>query len=274
MRPTLGKRQLAEVALQLSDRDWMILGDLARYRLLSGQQVRRLRFTEHASKPAAARAATGALRRLAGHQLIRTLSRRVGGQRGGSDSYLWYLAPAGTRLLTSRNNAAYPRSGLTSEPGGRYIRHTLAVAEIAVQLYECAAAGDLEVLTLEAEPTCWQDYLDQAGVRRLLKPDLFTVTAANGSEFEQFWFIEIDLDTESAATIAAKIGIYDRYQVSGRAAHHYGVMPRVAWITPDQARADAIARIAAKPSTPGIHQPMTPAGFLDAVTETSARAGP
>lgn len=273
MRPTLGRRQLAEVASRLNERDWAILSDLARYRLLSGQQLRRLHFTGHASKPAAARAATGALHRLSTLHLIRTLSRRIGGQRGGSDSYLWHLAPAGARLLASRNTTARPRPGLTSEPGSRYIRHTLAIAETAVRLHEHAATDRLEILALETEPRCWRDYLDPAGARRLLKPDLFTITAAHGSEFEQLWFIEIDLATESAATIAAKIGIYDRYQASGRAAHHHGVMPRIAWITPDQARADTITDIARTSTSPGVHQAMTLDGFLATVTET-IRAGP
>lgn len=192
MRLTIGARQLQTLAGQLAERDWAILIDLATFRLLTGSQLRRLHFTGHASLPAAARAANGVLHRLAHTGLIHPLPRRIGGIRGGSDGSIWHLTGAGQRLIALRqadHRITQPIIG--ADPSPRMVDHTLAVAETAVRLRLQAAVGQLELLSLQTEPDCWRDYLDGSGTRRVLKPDLFTITAATGADDEQLWFIEI-----------------------------------------------------------------------------------
>jgi hypothetical protein len=277
MRRIIGARQLDQLAERLTARDWAILTDLRAFRLLDGGQIRRLHFRNHASLPAAARATNPALSRLTKHHLVRPLERRIGGIRAGSTAYIWCLTPAGHRLLAARDGTGQARPVLQHEPSPRMTSHVLAASEIGVRLRERAADNQIELLSLETEPDCWRDYLDPAGARRLLKPDLFTTTAAAGSSYEQLWFVEVDLATESAATIAGKIAVYDRYHASGQATARHGVMPLVAWIVPHQGRAEVVEKAARqKAGQPGIHQVMALDEFIATVTETTptARGGP
>jgi hypothetical protein len=79
-------------------------------------------------------------------------------------------------------------------------------------------------------------------VRLLLKPDLYAVTAAPGGDWQDLWFIEVDLDTESTATIQTKAAAYEAYRRSGVEQQRLGAFPLVLWVTPDQARAETILR--------------------------------
>lgn len=268
MSPATGRRQLAELASITGERDWRILADLDAFRLLDAGQIRRLHFADHASLSSAVRSTQHHLRRLAANGLIRALDRRVGGAKRGAEITIWHLTAAGQRLNSLHHGHAN-RAVIRAEPSPRMINHTLAVAEAAVMLHEQASAGQIELLSLESEPDCWRSYLNSAGARNLLKPDLFTVTAATSSAYEQLWFIEIDLATESAATIAAKAAVYRTYQDSGHAATRHGVMPRVAWITPNPERAQTIQNAVANTDpTARIHHAMTVAEFITTVTET------
>lgn len=241
MSRLVGRRQLADIATRLGQRDWCVLNDLARFRLLSAGQIRRLHFAGHANRIAAARACTSALRRLSDFGLIRHLERRIGGVRAGSDSLVWHLAPTGFRLLTTYASTSDIGGLVEREPALRTVQHTLAVAEVAVRLREAERAGQVEVVALQPEPACWREHLTIAGTRTFLKPDLFTVTAASGSAFEDLWFIEVDRDTESTATIARKAAAYDRYRQTGREQAVHGAFPVVAWLAPDHGRAEVIA---------------------------------
>ena len=53
-----------------------------------------------------------------------------------------------------------------------------------------------------------------------------------------FWFVEIDRATESLTAIRRQGRAYLDYYASGAEAG--GVMPRVAWLTPDTRRADGL----------------------------------
>ena len=243
MNRPVGRRQLADTATRLGTRDWSILSDLARFRLLHAGQIRRLHFycPRHANRIAAARACTSALRRLSDFGLIRHLERRIGGVRAGSDSLVWHLAPAGRRLLTTYQSNSEVIAGLVErEPSLRTATHTLAVAETAVRLREAERTSQVEVVALQPEPACWREHLTIAGTRTWLKPDLFAVTATADSAFEELWFIEVDLGTESSATVARKAVAYDRYRQTGREQAARGAFPLVAWLAPDEARAEAI----------------------------------
>ena len=269
MNRPVGRRQLALVATRLGTRDWHVLNDLARFRLLHAGQIRRLRFAGHANRIAAARACTSALRRLSGFGLIRHLERRIGGVRAGSDSLVWHLAPAGVRLLTTYQNNGEVVAGLIErEPSLRTVQHTLTVTEVTVRLREVERTGQIEIAALQAEPACWREHLTIAGTRTFLKPDLFAITATAGSAFEELWFIEVDLGTESAATIARKAIAYDRYRQTGREQAARGAFPLVAWLTPGEARAEVITSAiygSARDGPNRLHRAMTLDQFIGVV---------
>jgi len=120
-------RPSAPTSLQLSDRDRQVLELVARFRTMSGSQLRDLYWPEGAPQTRARLARRG-LARLASQDLLTPLARRVGGVRAGSAGYCFALGPAGQRLLGDGR----PRRPVT--PGARHLAHTLAVAQLYVDL--------------------------------------------------------------------------------------------------------------------------------------------
>ena len=221
---------------RLSDRDLAILESLRTHRLLSTRQVQRLHFAHGYTSPSAAtRCANRVLARLEEHGLIRRLARRIGGVRRGSSGLVWQLGPVGERLIRTLRGGNRRRY---VEPSTTFAAHTVATAELAIQLHEAVAAGELELLTLEAEPTCWRSFIGRHGVQEWLKPDLYAVTACG--EFEDHWFIEVDLATEHPPVVARKARIYQRYAATGAHQERHGLFPAVLWVVPDKARQVAL----------------------------------
>jgi hypothetical protein len=212
------------------------------------------------------------LRQLAGLGLIRHLQRRIGGVRAGSAALVWYLTRTGTRVLDESGRLSY-RFG--HEPSLRLVDHNLAITETVVRLVEAERDGTVEVLKVQTEPECWRGFLGPHGQPRRLRPDLLAVTAAASSEFEDWWFIEVDRSTETLTTITRKASVYQDYRRSGVEQQRSGVFPRVAWITPDQARADAIARALGQDAGgPGaLHTAATLDGFI-AWVSSNPESGP
>lgn len=71
-----------------------------------------------------------------------------------------------------------------------------------------------------------------------MKPDLFAITLCDS--YEDRWFFEIDLATESPIKIIEKCQRYHQYYRSGLEQKQYGVFPLVVWIVPDGARKESI----------------------------------
>jgi len=254
----------------LSERDLSILESLRTYRALTTALIRRLHFphtsgdpartsTEHASQPAAAVAAIRVLTRLESHRLVARMQRRIGGVRAGSSGIVWQLGSTGERLLRARHGDTARRR--YSEPSPTFLAHTLAVADLAIVLYELARDKIIELLSVEAEPECWRNFLSTHGVRAWLKPDLFAVTASG--DFEQHWFIEADNATEHAPAIARKASIYRQYAATGVHQEQHGLFPAVAWVVPDAKRQDGLT--AALQSDPGLRE-LVKAGLFHVVT--------
>jgi hypothetical protein len=163
------------------------------------------------------------------------LERRIGGVRRGSSGLIWQLGPTGERLLRTLRGGNRRRF---VEPSTTFAAHTVATAELAIQLHEAVAAGDLELLSLETEPTCWRTFVGSHGGQEWLKPDLYAVTAHG--EFEDHWFIEVDLATEHPPVVARKARIYQRYAATGAHQADHGLFPAVVWVVPDSARQTAL----------------------------------
>lgn len=234
---TLGVRRLTGLA---SARDFAVLTTVAAHRFVQTRHLYELHFWNHASYASGIRACTGVLRRLEGHRLIRRLVRPVGGPGGGSTSTVWALDVAGDRLLRHHEGEGRGRRH-NFEPSTYFLAHTLAIADARVQLEQTARSGAFEILNVSCEPTNWRSFPGELGGTLSLKPDLAVVTAAG--EFEDHWFIEIDLGTELAATLIKKCLLYEQYRASGREQAEHGVFPRVVWIMNDEARANRLQRL-------------------------------
>lgn len=242
----------------LSDRDLAVLDDVSSFRALTGDQIRRLHFDHRhdgGSDAGARRVSQRVLKRLVDVGLLATLTRRVGGVRAGSAGLTYVLGYHGQRLIRPGRRARTPDT-----LGDRYVAHTLAVAEIAVGLRAGSGGHGGEHLAIEVEPMCWRAYPD--GKRTAtLKPDLFI--AITDGDLEHRWFVEVDMATESLVRVRSKCQGYLDYYATGIENDLHGVFPKVAWIVPDDRRADQITSV--------VHSMRSPAREMFVVT-TAARS--
>lgn len=240
----MNPRRSAPNLAMLSDRDLAVLADVASFRAMTGDQLRRLHFEHNGdgSPAGALRSCQRTLKRLVTHGLLATISRRVGGVRSGSAGLTYVLGYHGQRLVRPDRRARTPE-GL----GDRYVAHTLAVAEVAVGLRERVRHRALDDVVVEVEPICWREF--PAGRKTVnLKPDLFVTVGAG--DLEARWFVEVDLATESLVRVGTKCQTYLDYYATGIENDLHGVFPKVAWITPDQRRHRQISDVVAKMASP------------------------
>lgn len=228
----ISSSQLNSIISTLTPRDLDLVYCSNRLRLVTGAQLERAFWP--GGTHAQARACRRALARLTEWRVLDRLDRRVGGVRAGSSGYCYFLGPTGHRILA--------RQGFTSkrlvEPGDRFVSHTLAIAEVVTQLHEAQMAGDLDVIEVQTEPTCWRGFIGAMGARVVVRPDLFCRIGSGA--YEDRWFLEIDMSTESRSTLAAKAKRYVRHYRSGSEQRDHGVYPRVVWAAPDGRRIEVI----------------------------------
>jgi hypothetical protein len=238
-RRRISARTLDDIQTLISEEDYGILFTVQALRLATGVQLRRLMpKPEGATADSAARTARRTLQRLGEWRVLDRLPARVaGGRGGGSDSFAWFVGPAGRRLL-DRMGFVGRRLG---EPSDRYVRHTLGIAEIVVRLIEASRDG-LEILSWEGEPACWRSFLGYGGQRIILKPDL-AIRIGAGEIDELRYFVEFDLATESVATLDGKLRRHLAYRASGTELGAHDVDPKVLWLVPDQRRVDILATL-------------------------------
>jgi hypothetical protein len=262
----LSRGQADRVARSLGDRDRAILGSLNAHRFLTTAQIERFHFMGHLSPDAAARICRRVLHRLHELRVIEHLDRRVGGVRAGSASYVWRVGLIGDRLLRL-GSADQPRAR-RKEPSLRHLEHCLAIADSHLTLRGLAAAHRIELLQVQTEPACWRTAASFGD--RILKPDLFAVTASG--DYEDHWYIEVDRATESLPTLLRKCVQYEDYRRTGAEQHDRGVFPLVVWIVPDETRATKLsAAITASRSLDGdLYRICTPSSFSDVITGGAA----
>ena len=247
----------------LTERDLAILRTLRAHRLATTAQLRRWHFVEQfATLTTATRSTQRVLARLEHHRLAVRLAQRIGGVRRGSESVVWQLDVAGDRLL-SVLDGDHRRRYL--EPARAFVSHTVAVTELAVRLTEAVRSGELEHAQFTGEPDCWRRFSGAHGRAEILKPDLTAVTAFG--DYEDHWFLELDLATESPSIVARKAHVYERYANTGAYQADHSIFPVVLWIVPDEARVIALERALrrSKGLTPGIHRVVTGDRFLPTV---------
>lgn len=236
-RRRISRQQLEEISTSLSDRDIQVTTSIQRYRYLMTSQLQRLHFTDAATPTAALRAASRCLKRLREMGIIDHLSRRIGGVRAGSGSLVWYITHAGERLIYLRTQALTPAKRFF-EPSPYFLSHTLAVADVAVELTElCRETRGMKLSVLQPEPECWRTYSEYGNVLAL-KPDLFAITQSG--QYEDRWFMEVDLATESPNKIIGKCEKYHKYYRSGLEQKEAEVFPLTVWIVPTRDRKERL----------------------------------
>jgi hypothetical protein len=171
------------------------------------------------------------LGRLVRARVLGTLARRIGGVRAGSSGLVYHLDTAGLRLL-----AGEAGTRRTTPPGERFVRHTLAVAELYVDLVEQARATGARVKQFEAEPASW--WSDGLGGR--IKPDAHI--AVSNADHTDHWWAEVDLATEHLTTLARKLAVYIDFANRGQLGPSDS-MPWVLITVPDDKRYSEIVRL-------------------------------
>jgi hypothetical protein len=247
----ISKRELREIATRLNSKDQAILSVIQTCRYITSRQLMRLFFVPvaHFNRSASMRNANRHLYRLKEWGLIAHLERRIGGVRAGSGANIWYLTEAGysvLRLYEVNNSDSTIRRKRHHEPTLHFAKHHLAVSEVYVRLHELTGKRQaIDLTAIALEPVCWREFPNLIGAKpAILKPDLYAVTAvkdnASSEEYEDYWFIEVDLDTEAPATVIRKCEQYIRYLQSGIEEREYGVFPRVVWIVPTDKRKSSL----------------------------------
>lgn len=234
----ISRKQLVEIDSRLGERDRGLLAAVQKYRYLMTGQTQRLLFTDAANSTAGLRAASRNLKKLCEFGLVDSLSRRIGGVRAGSSSLIWYLTHAGERLLRLYDGRAFP-TRRHFEPSPYFLAHTLAIAETAIRLIEICRKYEPQLSVIQLEPECWRVY-SNAGASCSLRPDLYAATMSE--EYEDRYFIEVDLDTESPAKIIEKCQKYHAYYRSGLEQEESGMFPLTVWIVPSVARKERLIR--------------------------------
>lgn len=229
---------------RLSERDKALLHSLQDYRYLLTGQIERLYFHKLGSSRARRRTTNRSLQKLEGLGLTASLERRIGGVRAGSSSFVWTLTPIGHRLLDLVDDTASKARKRSYEPTYTFLQHTLAVAEVAIQLTEHAMRGRIGLLERQVEADGRRAFTNTGGSVSALVPDLYVVTTpvtkgksgSSPADYEDHWFIEIDLATESPAVVVRKCELYLAYLRSGEEQKRSGVFPLVVWVVPDSKR--------------------------------------
>jgi hypothetical protein len=227
--------RLLAIAAELDLRERRLIEELALLKLASHAQLAALLpSTSVASAASQARAVRRVLARLTDLAIFARLSRRVGGVRAGSAGYVYYLGPVGQRLVAYWQGRGLVRGRFRPEPGSRYVRHRLAVSELYVQARRAERAKRLELLDFQAEPACWRPFVDGFGGQTILKPDAFVGMGIG--EYENRFFVEVDLGSESVSVIDRKARVYVNYFSSGQEQSAHGVFPRVLFATTSERR--------------------------------------
>ena len=232
-RRYLNQARVDELAQQLTDQERAIVSTLARVRIADADQLGRLHF-----RPDADRQRRRTLAKLVDLGVLTRLDRVIGGVRAGSLGFVYSLDVAGQRLADSANEQRRSRPWT---PGLPFLEHSLEISGVYVRLVEAELAGRLELLDFTTEPRCWRAFTGRGGARLVLKPDAYVVIGA--PEYEDRWFVEVDLGTESLPTIKRKFDLYTAYWQSGvEQAYSDGTFPRVLWLVRRESRLLALSQ--------------------------------
>ncbi|MGL4340462.1 MAG: replication-relaxation family protein [Rhodoglobus sp.] len=274
-RSNVGARQLARLEEGLAERDLAVLRRVGEHGFLTREQITRFVFTRHASEQTAERTSRRVLTRLDRDGLLRSLPRRQGGMHGGSTPAVWQLTSAGARLL----RGAAGRSHRVSVPSVRWLNHCLAVAETHLAIRGHGDASDRGV-EVTVEQAGWRIRTGLGGEAVWLKPDLFAhITGRDDEgEYHDYWFVEVDLGTESLPTLLRKASRYQAHYQSGVEQDQLGTFPLVLWVfagsRDEERRIEFADRLKASRTLDGrLHRTAALAGVADVLASPSTTTG-
>lgn len=243
-RRSSGSKRIALDSIDETDR--MVLEVVQHFRVMTGGQLTRALFE---NDTAGQRAARRRLLRLTKSGLLDRLERRIGGVRGGSAGFLYVLGLEGQRLLGDGTR----RTRRFHEPGWMLLKHTVAISELFAELSERVRSHPgASLVEFVPEPLAWRRHSSTSGVLEL-RPDAYLVLDVGTRR--QYWFIEVDLGTESAKVLKRKLAQYYTWLLSGHEQEHLGgVFPRVLWHTDAEPRRQQIEQlVASAPGPAGLH---------------------
>jgi hypothetical protein len=265
----LTRSHLIQLADQLNDRERSVLETVERFRLLRGDQLRRLFFNDIASDAGSARLCRRSLARLAEAGLLTRLERRVGGTRAGSSGHVFAITASGRRLNAYCSGTGMPSNRGVHEPGHQFVAHTLAIVDLYVAHVEAERAGTLELLAFETEPGCWRTFNAVLGAARTLKPDAHVRLGVGDYEYASF--VEVDCGTEGKGALLGKAHVYLSYYRSGREQAQQGLFPKVVWIAATESRARFLGELLrALPDGDRLFAAATPEEAVGILTGTAA----
>ena len=127
------------------------------------------------------------------------------------------------------------------EPTAHHLEHTLAVTQAYVFLKLLEEAGKIQLERFDFEPTCHRTYATFSGKKIFLKPDAFSQLVLG--EYEDSYFCEIDMATESLNRVVNQCKKYIAYYQTGiEQREQDGVFPLVLWIVPHDKRKEVISK--------------------------------
>jgi hypothetical protein len=236
----LSRGALVELAEETSSRDRQVLETVAKLRLVSGQQLERLLFTDGANPASNARLARRALSRLVERGCLGRLERRIGGVRAGAAGHVYFATGRALGLVAYWQGQGLQRPRSRYEPSAAFARHTLAIAECYVRLVEADRAGDTELIAFETEPACWQSYVGVGGVRQWVKPDALVRLGLDATHETRAW-LEVDCGTEGRTALVRKCRAYAScYRAGG-----LEVFPRVVFVATSERRTALLVEVCA-----------------------------
>jgi len=224
--------RLLELQRDLSPRALLVLALLRRLRVATAGQIETLVFTDGRTD-SNARLTRRLLARLVELRVLARLDYRPGGVRGGAQAAVYALDVAGLRLTDPADRPYRSvRHPWTTTPA--FLAHHLQGTQLYCDLIAGQRQGLGEVLDFVTEPAAWRTYTSPASAKTL-RPDAYCILGI-AEEYQDYWFIEVDLATEGPAQLARKCHAYAAYWRTGLEAARSGVHPRTVFVVPDERR--------------------------------------
>lgn len=208
---------------------------LQAHRFATTTQLARLTGGAYTSTRSATRQTLRHLNRLLDERLVLHLERRIGGWQGGSSASIWALTTRGLRTLTGKTVRQRGHVVSTS-----FLAHLLAITETRTLIDETIRHLPDTTASITTEPDCWRHYLGAGGQNLTLRPDLHAVVTS--PSYQDYYFIEVDRDTENPARVITACRHYQAYYTTGAEQQTTGVFPVTLWVVPHGKRRDQLWR--------------------------------
>jgi hypothetical protein len=204
------------------DRDRLIVLSIARFGQLASEHIAAMHFADVKSPTPQWRT----MHRLMDHNYVKLVERRpVGGNGSGSGQFVYQLGSAG-HALSGRPGKYWPYRSVNL--------HTLAIADVHVELVRAEQSGRITIDRYDTEP---HTHRVVAGAE--LRPDYYVDAGDKVKRRNVELWIEADRGTERQDAIKDKLKRYAH-------AYEQGSMtffPRVVFIAPDEPRARELRTI-------------------------------